>query len=39
VILRRLLARPRIYFTAAFQQTYEQPARANLKRSLERLET
>lgn len=37
-ILRRMLARPHIYFTGAFHQKYEEAARANLKRSLERLE-
>jgi predicted metal-dependent HD superfamily phosphohydrolase len=37
-ILERLLARPRLYATAAMHDAHEQRARANLARSLERLE-
>ena len=37
-ILKGFLARPAIYTTAHFRQKYEQRARANLKRSIERLE-
>jgi predicted metal-dependent HD superfamily phosphohydrolase len=37
-MLRRVLDRPHIYYTAVFQNRYEAPARANLQRSLRRLE-
>lgn len=37
-ILRRFLARPTIYSTDYFQEKYEESARANLQRSIERLE-
>ena len=37
-ILRRFLARPAIYSTEPFREKYEAPARANLRRSIERLE-
>jgi predicted metal-dependent HD superfamily phosphohydrolase len=37
-ILEQLLARPRLYATARMHDAYEQRARANLARSLERLE-
>ena len=36
-ILRGFLARPSVYSTPHFRNRYEQPARANLLRSLERL--
>lgn len=36
-ILRGFLARPSVYSTPHFREHYEQPARANLLRSLERL--
>jgi predicted metal-dependent HD superfamily phosphohydrolase len=36
-ILRRFLDRPFIYFTHVFRRRYEQQARSNLNRSLERL--
>ena len=38
-ILRRFLARPRIYHNAHFITRYEQPARENLARSIAKLET
>lgn len=37
-ILRRFLDRPAIYSTDYFKKNYEQQARANLERSIERLE-
>lgn len=37
-ILRRLLERPALYATDVFREKYEVAARANLKRSLEKLE-
>ncbi|MFO0967748.1 MAG: hypothetical protein U0793_19475 [Gemmataceae bacterium] len=37
-ILRRFLARPRLFATDFFQHRYEAPARANLERALKRLE-
>ncbi len=37
-ILRRFLDRPAIYSTEHFQQKYEEAARGNLRRSIERLE-
>jgi predicted metal-dependent HD superfamily phosphohydrolase len=37
-MLRRFLDRPHIYYTAVFQNRYEAPARANLRRSLQTLE-
>lgn len=37
-LLRRFLARPRIYSTAYFRDRYERRARANITRSLNRLE-
>ena len=37
-ILKRFLARPAIYTTDYFREKYEQQARANLRRSIERLE-
>lgn len=38
-ILRRFLDRPTIYSTRYFQEKYEEPARANLRRSIARLES
>ena len=37
-MLRRFLDRPHIYYTAVFQDRYELTARANLQRSLRKLE-
>lgn len=37
-LLRRFLDRPHIYFTPSFQAAYEDLARANLKRALNRLQ-
>jgi len=36
-ILKKILARPRIFSTARFRDRYEQQARSNIERSLERL--
>ena len=38
-ILRRFLDRPAIYSTEHFRARYERAARANLQRSIERLES
>jgi len=36
-ILKKILARPRVFSTARFRDRYEQQARSNIERSLERL--
>jgi predicted metal-dependent HD superfamily phosphohydrolase len=36
-ILQKLIERPHIYSTSRFQERYEQPAKENLRRSIERL--
>jgi predicted metal-dependent HD superfamily phosphohydrolase len=38
-ILKSFLKRPRIYSTQHFRETHERPARENLRRSLERLDS